>query len=135
MRKLTMGFVVGAVLILTGCRGGPKATLPVFPDARGLQGRGTINTPTVVLFNSRWETSATAGQVRQFYETALAGRPGLTLKGSFPERFTLTDGSMKEIEGEDYWPVDESRPGFAIAVLGAEARTLFALWESLPVKK
>ena len=50
--------ICAGLLLVCGCKKTVKPDIPVYPDAQGIQGAGTMKGPTTTLFNNRWTTLA-----------------------------------------------------------------------------
>lgn len=123
-----------AVLLLAvaACNKKPKPDIPPYPDAMGMQGKGTMQSATMMLFNNRWVTSASLPEVRGFYDKALLTRPGWKVETDLGDRLTYTDGNMKRMR-DLYSSIDESKPGGYVEILIGNDRTVIDIWQALPI--
>ena len=124
--------LVASVVLLAGCKKTPRPDIPVYPDARGIQGQGTIKLSGATLFNNNWVTVAEGYEVRKFYEDALLQRPGWTKSGNPTEHLVFTDGNMTSQDGRLYSPTDETKPGGLVEITIGGNQTLFQIWQSVP---
>ena len=124
------------VLLASGCKKAPKPDIPVYPDAQGLQSKGTMKDATMVLFNNKWTTLRTMGEVRVFYEQALLSRPGWKEDGADSrERVVFTNGNMKPV-GDLWGPIDATQSAGRVEIVNAsDQRTMIDIWQSFPPPK
>lgn len=130
MRALPLAVLV----LLSSCLKKPKPDIPVYPDAMGMQSKGTMQSADMALFNNKWMTSASLGEVRAFYEKALLSRPGWKVEGDARELVVFTDGNLKPT-GELMDLIDREKGGGLVTIMNAPDRTLIDIWQAFPVKK
>jgi hypothetical protein len=133
MKRRTAALAV--LLLLSACKKTPKPDIPVYPDAQGIKGAGTMQDATVILYNNRWTTLTNMSMVITFYEQALLSRPGWTVKGDRRERLIFTDGNMRLAAGL-YTPIDPTKGGGYVEIINAsDMRVMIDIWQSFPAPK
>jgi hypothetical protein len=136
-RAVLFGCAV-AVLLAAGCMKHPQPDLPIYPDAQGVKSGGKLLGANTTVFQQRWLTPAAMSQVVAFYDQKVLTRPRWTKSGDGHERVVYTDGNMgssSAVGGNDYWPVDESKPGGLVELLAQGDRAvLIGLCQAFPKK-
>lgn len=131
MRALTL---VVLLLGVSSCSKKPKPDIPVYPDAMGMQSKGTMQNATMFLFNNKWHTLASMGEVRGFYEKSLLARPGWKMEDA-RDRVVFTDENLRQV-GELFELIDPARSGGYVELLNAsDQRTLIDIWQGFPAPK
>jgi hypothetical protein len=129
LRFPTRAFAIVLCLAgVSGCKKGPKRTLPDLPDATQRPSQNTLDLPDATVFDTCWRYSGHAGQALTFYEPLV---PGAKRSGE-----SLDNGNMDHSGGlcrdGSVQPRDPTRPGVYILTVESSGETIVDVWESVP---